>query len=266
MRKGTWLVTVVSIVAGAALLALVPDAVSAGETTMQFKSGWFTWDETIDGASFVKEKGMLYGVGITRKDPVSRVYLAEGVEVWGGNLDYDGHDITGTKALKTDTSYIGTREELTLSVKVPAAAVTIEPFGGVGHKFWVRTRSSEDWNTFYGRGGVGGEAHFDGMTVFARAGAILPFYTRNHVSLSGSGLADVVVEPKSRLSAFAEGGFRFGSLSVSIEYEGMEFGQSARVRTHSLSSSGTGAVVVGTEAYQPQSSSSFVALRVGYSF
>lgn len=267
--KNTGLVVSLKAVAWIAAFVVCSAVVpaQAGETSVYLKSGWFSWDETVDGRSFVKEKGFLHGAGIARKDEVSALTISEVLEVWGGNIDYDGHDVTGTTKIDADTSYLGTKEEIALGVKVQAAgALSFEPFAAAGHKFWIRTRSSEDWNTFYGKAGVASELALRGVTLFVKGGALVPIYTRTHVSLSGSGYSDVVVEPKSRVSGFAEGGVKLGAFAVSVEYEGMEFGDSARVPTTTISGPAKGVVVVGREAYQPKSSSSLLSLKAVYSF
>ncbi|HJV64400.1 MAG TPA: hypothetical protein VJ550_01575 [Geomonas sp.] len=257
-------------VAVAVMSALVTVAstpfVEAGETTLYLKSGWFTWSEMINGSSFVKERGAMHALGLAHSDDVSLLTVGERFEVWGGNLDYDGHDLTGTFTLKSDTSYLGTREEVSLSARMPRqAAFSFEPLLALGHKFWVRTRSGEDWNIFYGKVGAAGEYVTGGASFFLKGGAILPIYTRNHVSLSDSGLQDVVLEPKQRVTSFAEGGIKTGAFTVSVEYEALEFGQSPKVPTHSLSSS-QGSVVINGYAFQPASSSSNVSLKLSYTF
>lgn len=253
---------------GAALLALggwlLP--VEAGETSLYLKSGWFTWSEKVNGNSFVKEQGALQALGVTRRDDVSLVSFGERVEVWGGNLDYDGHDLTGVIPVKSDTNYFGTREEIALSVRLfRERAVSLEPLLAVGHKFWVRTRSDERWNNFYGKAGAAGELVSGGLSFFLKGGAILPIYTRNHATLSTAGLQDVVLEPRQHVSAFAEGGVKAGAFTVSVEYEGLDYGASPQVPTHALGT-GQGSVVVNGYAYQPPSSSSYLALKVGYTF
>jgi hypothetical protein len=239
----------------------------AGETSVYLKTGWFTWDEKVNGSSFVKEKGFLHGAGIARKDDVSALSIAELLEVWGGNLDYDGHDLTGSTPIKSDTSYLGTREQVDLAVKIPVgSALSFEPFAALGHKFWIRTRSSEDWNSFYARAGVAGELKSPGCTLFVKGGAVVPIYTRTHVSLSDAGFTDVVTEPKSQVSGFAEGGMKLGAFAVSVEYEGMRFGQSGKVVTTRLSGVGKGVAVIGGQAFQPESSSDLFSLKLSYSF
>ena len=254
-------VIIATFVIGGALPA------QAGQTSVYLKSGWFSWDETVNGSPFVKENGMLHGAGVARKDDVPALSIAELVEVWGGSLDYDGHDVTGSRRIESDTVYLGTREEVDFSLKLSGkSTLSMEPFAGLGHKFWIRTRSSEDWNTFYGKAGVGARLTTAAGTLFLKGGAMMPIYTRTHVSLSDAGFTDVVTEPRSRVSAFAEGGLQIGGFAVSVEYEGMEFGESARVPTATLSSAAKGVAVTGLQAYQPKSSSSLFSLKVAYSF
>jgi hypothetical protein len=246
-------------------LSGVPSA-RAGEVSVYVKTGWFTWDEKLNGSSFVKERGPLHGAGIVRADLLSGLTVAESAEVWGGSLDYDGHDLSGSTKLESDTSYLGTKEEVSVGFKLPAGgALSFEPFLGVGHRFWIRTRSGEDWNSIYTKAGITGELKRDGYTLYLKGGALLPVYTRNHVSLESVGYTDVVTEPRSRVSGFAEGGVRRGAFAVSIEYEGMRFGQSAKVATSTLSNT-PGTVIQNSQAYQPDSESSLFSLKLAYSF
>lgn len=239
---------------------------SAGELSFYAKSGWFTWDEKLNGSPFVREHGMIYGAGVCRTDLLLGLSVSESVEVWGGSLNYDGHDITGTTKIDSDTSYFGSKEELFVGKKLPVTeTVSFEPFAGIGHRFWVRTRSGEDWNSFYTKLGLAGEYKTGWGALFVKGGALVPVYTRNHVSLTSAGYSDVVTEPKSRVSAFAEGGVKLGPYAVSIEYEGLKFGESDKVATSRLANA-PGAVVQNNQAYQPDSDATLVSLKVAYSF
>jgi hypothetical protein len=241
-------------------------AARAGSISLYFKSGWFTWDEKVNGSSFVKERGAMHGAGVVRSDLFSAISIAESAEVWGGNLDYDGHDLTGATRIESDTSYLGTKEEVSVGVRVPAGnVVSFEPFLGVGHRFWIRTRSGEDWNTVYAKAGMTGEVKSGVCTLFLKGGALVPIYTRTHASLSDAGYTDVVTEPKSEVSAFAEGGIRRGAFAISIEYEGMKFGQSNKVATSKLTTT-PGTVIQNSQAYQPDSQASLLSLKLAYSF
>ena len=238
----------------------------AGELSVYFKTGWFTWDEKLNGSSFVKERGAIHGAGISRVDDFPVFSVAESAEVWGGSLDYDGHDLSGSTAIESDTSYLGTKEEVAVGFKLPAGqALSFEPFVGMGHRFWIRTRSGEDWNSIYAKVGVTGELKRSACTLYVKGGALVPVYTRSHVSLSNAGLVDVVTEPKSRISGFAEAGVKRGAFAVSVEYEVMKFGQSDKVATSKLASA-PGAVVQNSQAYQPDSQASLLSLKLAYSF
>jgi hypothetical protein len=238
----------------------------AGELSVYVKSGWFTWDEKLNGSSFVKEKGLLHGAGITRSDQLSTFSLAETAEVWGGSLDYDGHDLTGATRIKADTSYLGTREEVALGMKLPVGEkLAFEPFVGAGHRFWIRTRSGEDWNSIYAKAGLTGEMKAGRCTLYLKGGALLPVYTRSHVSLGNAGYTDVVTQPKSELSSFAEVGVKRGAFAISVEYEGLRFGQSDKVPT-TRTAVAPGVVVQNSQAFQPGSESSLLSLKLAYSF
>jgi hypothetical protein len=208
----------------------------------------------------------MHGAGVVRSDLFSGISIAESAEIWGGNLEYDGHDLTGANKIDSDTTYLGSKEEVSVGVRLPAGkVVSFEPFLGVGHRFWIRTRSGEDWNTVYAKAGLTGEVKTGGCTLFLKGGALVPFYTRNHVSLSNAGYTDVVTEPKSVVSAFAEGGIKRGAFAISIEYEGLKFGQSDKVATSKLSST-PGTVIQNSQAYQPDSQASLLSLKLAYSF
>jgi hypothetical protein len=238
----------------------------AGEISVYVKSGWFTWDEKLNGTPFVKEKGVMSGAGITRKDILKGVSLAGMAEVWGGNINYDGHDITGQNKIESDTSYLGTKEETSVGVKLRVGdALSFEPFVGAGHRFWIRTRSGEDWNSIYTKAGLESDLQAGGCTWYLKGGALLPVYTRSHVSLSSAGYDDVVTYPKAKLSGFAEGGVKLGAFAISVEYEGMRFGESDKVST-SRRSTTPGAIIQNSQAFQPESSSNLYSLKVAYSF
>ena len=238
----------------------------AGEISLNFKSGWFTWEEKVNGSSFVKQRGAMLDAGIARTNLLAGLSSAESAEVWGGDLDYDGHDLTGSTKIDSDTSFLGTKEEVALEVKLPAGkSVSLKPFLGIGHKFWIRTRSGEDGHTFYAKAGLTGELQAGGCTLYLKGGALLPIYTRTHTSLSSAGYSDVVTVPKSRTSAFAEAGVTRGAFTLSVEYEQMRFGQSDKVPTNRLDSN-PGTVIQNSQAFQPDSQSSLLSLNFAYSF
>jgi hypothetical protein len=189
------------------------------------------------------------------------------IEVWGGSLDYDGHDVTNTTTLKTDTVYLGTREEIAATLKYPLAEkLTIGPLAGFGHKFWVRTRSSEDWNTIYGKLGAAIAYSATSCDMFVRSGAAFPLYTRNHASLSSEGYGDVTIEPKSAPAIFAEAGVRLSSWTFSVNYEEMNFGKSDKEAVNQTVQQQNGVAVINSQVYQPKSTSSLLSFKVQFHF
>lgn len=252
----------------ACAIQMVGTSAWAGETTAYFKPSYFTWVEKLNGANFVKEKGLIHTLGVNHKQMITSKVFGEGtLEVWGGSLDYDGHDVTGSTAVKSTTVYLGTREELAAGIKVPVAAkLTLEPFAGIGHKFWVRTRSSEDWNLIYGRVGAGIEQSSESWSTFAKGGIMMPFYTRSHVELSAAGYEDVVTSPEALPAAFAELGLKRAAWTVSIGYESMRFGRSASVPTKSTVAIQNGVAVTNNVAFQPDSRADSFSLKLEYRF
>ncbi|SNB44650.1 hypothetical protein [Geobacter sp. DSM 9736] len=256
------------VLAGIMAVAFIRGNAAAGETRVYVKPGYFTWNEKIDGNDFVNEKGLITSVGVTHSHSIAAVFnLRETFEVWGGSVDYDGHDVTNTRPIHTDTIYLGTRTELDAAFDLPmAGGLTVAPLAGAGHKFWIRTRSSEDWNMLYGR--LGGSAKLDTATATfsVKAGVTVPFYTRNHVNLNASGFDDVVTRPKGRPAPFAEAGVESGSWSISLGYEALKFDRSRPVRVNPITPQQSGVAVVDTAAFQPESESHLVSVKIDYRF
>jgi hypothetical protein len=257
------------IIIGAVALIVMGGRVSwSGETTVYATSGYFTWNEKIAGRNFINERGMITALGIARSGIVLDMLPMEGlVEVWGGNLDYDGHDVTNSRPLYSDTTYLGTREEITAAGRWPVAGkLAAGPLVGAGHKFWIRTRSSEDWNLVYGKFG-GTAAYADGeWQLLLKGGIAYPLYTRSHVSLESAGYEDVVTRPRGEAAPFAEASVRRGAWSLGVRYEEMRFAESARVATRSTGQPGNGVAVIDSQAFQPESTSKLVGVKLEYHF
>ena len=239
-----------------------------GETKIYATSGYFTWNEQIEGADFIRERGMMTALGISRSGVVFDSFPIEGlVEVWGGNLDYDGHDVTNTRTLQSDTNYLGTREELAIAKQWQAAGrFAAGPLAGAGHKFWIRTRSNEDWNMVYGKIGVLADYSAGEWQMKLKGGVDIPLYTRSHVSLESAGFEDVVTRPRGQAAPFVEASVGQGAWSIGLRYEEMRFAESARVATRTTAQPGNGVAVVDSQAFQPQSDSTLIGLKVEYHY
>lgn len=256
------------IIGAVAVIVTWGHASWGGETTVYATSGYFTWNEKIAGADFINERGMLSGLGLARRDTVlDAIALEELVEIWGGNLDYDGHDVTNSRPLHSDTTYLGTREEIAVGERWPlTGTVAAGPLFGIGHRFWIRTRSSEDWNLVYGT--VGGTATYAAgqWQLLAKGGISLPLYTRSHVSLESAGYEDVVTRPRGEPAPFAEVSARRGAWSLGVRYEEMRFAESVRVTTRTIGQPGNGIAVIDSHAFQPASTAKLIGMKLEYHF
>ena len=253
----------------ALLLALLcAPPVWGGESELYLKSGYFSWTETVENSAFIREKGIMTAVGVSYSGNLGWLLDGKGlIEIWGGNVNYDGYRVEDWSSFKTNTVYIGTREELYAMLKLPVmAGLTAGPLVGGGHKYWNRSRSSEDWNTFYGR--IGGRAEYDTQVgrIFAEGGLSIPFYTTIQTDWSDYGYKNFEAKPKGRLATFAESGIKIGKhLSISAYFEEMNFGQSDKVALKRVNAP-SGVVQLNSNAFQPDSDSWTAGLRVGYRF
>lgn len=250
------------------LLLLCAIPAWSGEIEVYLKSGYFDWTETVEDSTFIKEKGVLSAIGASYTGNVAGPLDGKGVfEVWGGNVDYDGYRVEDWTKLETNTVYIGTREELYAILKFPLTpAATIGPLAGVGHKFWNRSRSSEKWNTVYGR--LGGRVEYDSGIgrVFAEGGLSFPFFTSIHTDWSDYDYKEFVTNPKGLLASFAEAGIMLSNhLSIGAYFEEMNFGQSDKVFLNKVNAP-SGVVQLNSYAFQPKSESWTAGIKIGYGF
>ena len=220
----------------------------------------FTWKEFNDnGTQLLKESGPIYGIGFSGKSDTAKAltFKSKG-EIFGGSIDYDGQTQAGDP-VKTDTNYFGMKVEGDLGWKFMAAEKSsLEPFAGLGWRWWRRDIQSTDtaigveelWSSIYARLGIRGDLAFsDKMKAFAEGGVKLPIYNQNKVDIYA-----VTLEPGNEASIFAEAGLRWAMLKVSVFYEGMRFSKSDPV-------SGSGVIV-----WQPESRADIYGVNVGVAF
>jgi len=173
--------------------------------------------------------------------------------------------------VKTSVAYFGTKLEMDLGWRILLTDGSVEPFAGVGYRWWLRSLENstildangkvvpvggydELWQTLYTRLGMRGSYAVNReMTVFAEAGGKYPFLNRNSVDFPGAGT--VTLEPDPRWSMFAEIGARYGRFRTALFYEGFRFGQSQPVPI-----SGTVALL------QPKTDSDIFGVSVGWCF
>jgi hypothetical protein len=247
----------------------IPASAASLDLLTPYLSGqYFTWEERSGGRRILRESGPLFSAGalVGGITDFSMTIRGRG-ELFGGNIGYDGETQAPTVLpIKTDVAYFGTREEVDLGYRAAAGGFRIEPFAGLGYRWWLRdlqdTRASngeqvsgytELWQTAYARAGARGRyLNPSGVSMFAEAGAKYPFFTGNSVDFAGFGTT--TFHPVGRWSAFAEGGVEWQHLRFAVCYEGFRYSHSATE-------------LVGSRFFlQPDSSSDTLGLSVGWAF
>lgn len=242
--------------------ALPASAASLEELTPYFSGHYFVWEEHQNNRQILKETGPLFSAGLLVGGSTDASLTLRGkAEVFGGVVDYDGETQSDAVPVQTQVNYLGVKNQFDLGYPMAYGAGRVEPFGGLGHRLWLRELESsrdangqrvsgytEYWQTGYGRFGVRGryQAGAD-LSLFAEGGAIYPFYTGNTTYLLGP---RTTFHPRGKLSGFAEIGATWRRLRLSLDYEGFRWGQSPAKRGF----------------LQPESSSDLVGLSIGWNF
>ncbi|HEY6838476.1 MAG TPA: autotransporter domain-containing protein [Geobacteraceae bacterium] len=246
------------------------------ELTTYLSIANFSWQETLNGQRALKESGPVAGVGATgavvvatpREGSVLR--LRGRAEIFGGDVDYDGQTAgSNPTPVHTDTTYFGVKGEGEIGFRITSGRSAIEPFAGLGYRWWRRdisdstTRqngadvavagSLELWQSLYTKVGLRATHEVaSGFNAFAEAGALYPFLNRN--TAKDSTLGEPTVEPEGAWSAFAELGLEFGKLRPSLFYEGRRFSRSPSV------------VAGNFVVFQPDSDEDIFGVRIGWAF
>jgi hypothetical protein len=235
---------------------------------------YVTWEEYFGGRRILHEQGVRYGAGaavaldLLQTDAGALTLRGKG-ELFGGVVDYEGATQRGLPA-QTDVSYIGTRVEGGVGWAFPLARGRLEPFVGLGYRWWLRDIHdttttdpsqpgmipvqgyTEQWESAYTKLGMAFAYHLSrAWRLFAEAGGQYPFYNANTFDITRD---TVTVKPEPRWSAFAELGARYRHLRLVVFYEGYRVGQSPV----------TG---VGTTGFlQPQSRENIVGVSLAWCF
>jgi hypothetical protein len=235
---------------------------------------YFTWEEFVGGRRILQEKGLLYGAGAAvvldlLQTDAGVLTLRGKVELFGGVVDYDGQTQASLPA-NTDVSYFGTRAEGGVGWAFPLASGRLEPFVGLGYRWWLRDIHdttttdpsqpgtiqvqgyTEQWESAYMKLGLA-FSHLLSREwrLVVEAGGKYPFYNANTFDL---GLGSVTVKPEPRWSAFAELGARYHQLRLTLFYEGYRVDQSPGRRHGTV------------EFFQPQSNEDIVGISVAWCF
>jgi hypothetical protein len=243
-------------------------AASLEEVTPYFSVQHYTWEEFNNGRRLLKESGELVAAGVlVGASTDSSVTLRAKAELFGGVVDYDGEtQAPNPIPVQTDVNYFGVRNEFDLGYRAASGPLRIEPFAGLGYRWWLRDLEdstaatgqpvsgyTEDWLTGYGRLGARGSYRpSDLVALFAEGGALYPFYTGNTVDFVGAG--KVTFRPRGKVSGFAEAGAAWRYLRLSLYYEGFRWGKSP-VKS-----------VAGVGFLQPESTSDVLGVTLGWNF
>jgi len=240
---------------------------------------YFTWEEFLGGSRLLKEEGPLFGIGGGVRLDLYRKGLLLNVkgEMFGGNVGYRGQTqnldnaAQNGRPLKTDVTYFGTKLESDIGWRMATPAGSVEPFAGIGYRWWLRALENstaidtngssfpvggytEWWHSVYTRLGLRWDLAVENDHIlFAEAGGKYPFLNRNIADFPGAGT--VTIEPDPRWSVFAELGARYGRFRPVLFYEGFRFGQSPPVQ-----------IGVNRFLIQPKSASDIFGLNLGWAF
>jgi len=204
------------------------------ESCVYLKVENFVWKEFEGGSRLLEETGPRYGLGVFRHYNRNGLTFRPMVELYGGNVDYDGQTQGGIPIV-TETNYLGGKAGFDAGgIITPTPAFYLEPFVGFGAEYWERDIDSsgggigyrERWESFSARGGLRGEAGSGSgsVRVFGEAALKWPFSNVNRADLPVIG--KVKVRPKGDLGWNIEGGIKAGPVRIAFFYEMVNFSKS----------------------------------------
>ena len=238
---------------------------------------YFHWRELVAGQSILTEQGPMYGIDGTialdllKTERAGTLTLKDKVGIFGGLVYYDGQtQAPHNLPVKTDVIYVGVKEELALGWAIPFGDSRLEPFAGLGYRWWLRdlqdstanngtsnvkvSGSNEVWESAYTKLGAALSIPLTrDWRIFVEGGGKYPFYNSSYIDTAGVG--NTTLRPEPRWSAFGELGARSGKLRTALFYEGYRTGQSPLVRISSTSG-----------VYQPKSDEDVVGVSFSYCF
>lgn len=237
---------------------------------------YFHWRESVAGQSVLTEQGPMYGADATialdmLKTERGTLTLKNKAGLFGGLVYYDGQtQAPQNLPVKTDVIYVGVKEELAVGWAMPLGDGRLEPFAGLGYRWWRRDLqdstasngtstvkvlgSTEVWDSAYTKLGAALSMPLTkDWRFFVEGGGKYPFYNSNSIDIAGVGTT--TIRPEPRWSAFGELGARNRKYRTALFYEGYRTGQSPVVRI----SSNLG-------VFQPQSDEDLVGVSFSYCF
>jgi len=270
------------LVAAVAVLMLCSDSVAAEfggvrEFSAYHSLSSFNWKEYSEGRELLEEQGAIFALGAAvttdlLKTEAGYLTLRGNAELFGGKVSYDGQtQPPNSLPVKTDVIYFGSREEMSLGWSLPVSSVLVEPFAGIGHRWWLRDLQdsaatsgsgatvpvhgyTEDWQTVYSKLGVDIDYVLnERWQLFWEFGGKYPFYNTNTLQIVD--LGDVTIRPEGRWSYFGEIGARYKKFRMGFFYDSYRTGESSAVRISST-----------TAIMQPQSKEDVFGARFSWCF
>jgi hypothetical protein len=242
-----------------------------GEMDVYFAAQHYVWSEFGGGGQrYLKESGELYGVGFGyHRVFLSGLTVKPVAELFGGTTDYDGQTQSGIPAT-TNVDYFGISLKGDIGRRFSGpGTVSLEPFGGLGIRAWLRNirdgRTStgatvlgytEQWATVHARAGVRAGLDLGVDTrLFVEAAYKIPLYNENVVEINtGYSTSEVTIHPGMQGAIAAEAGVKTGHFTTGLFYEELRF---PRSDNESIS---------GGYVYQPRSTGDLIGFRIGGTF
>ncbi|MFH0908984.1 MAG: hypothetical protein V1929_09495 [bacterium] len=256
--------------------SVIPGANAGPSGGLYLQVKGYQWEEFEGGERLLEESGPLFGIGL-RLEPDPLTFSAQGkIEVYAGEVDYDGQTISGDP-LNDKTAYSGGIGEIDATVPAwvsKAKSRSFLVFAGAGGHIWQRDLGqenedigyTEDWFMVYGRVGVGFYLMQTGMVRgYFSSGVKIPFFTQNQVTVdTGTDIQDVDVEPDARPGPFMELGWRWKKVfAVAFyEYTKLEASEPETVIVTIPEHSGS----LAYRLYQPESEVHILGVNVGMYF
>jgi len=244
---------------------------ASAQLKLEFVPEYFYWEERVNGAKFVDESGMRYGLELSYKQQEDHGWIAAGrTRAYYGTVDYNGGSqnlLTGViTPLKSKTDYYGGLLEGRFGYRFGLGEKQfLDVMGGLGIEAWLRRlRGSggydEYWFPVYLKAGV--ELEPSRQTGWVGAlGVKVPVYTTEVADL---GNGDVTtLHPRVNISGYTEAGYKVRrNLSVIAFAHSYWFGKSpSESRTFII-----GNTLLTRTTFQPESKSYQVGAKLGWTF
>ncbi len=225
-----------------------------------FAPEYYYWQENANGMKLLDETGWRYGLDLSTKQIQNESWLwAAEFKMYYGRVDYNGQTMGGTP-VKSTTDYLGGFGEMRFGYRWNwPRHQHVEIMGGFGLEDWQRSLNGsggydENWMPIYFKAGL--ELTPAPKGWIGTLGVKVPVYTDQTVDLSRVGGPKFDLYPGTMPSVYAEAGYQFSNhLMAEAFFDSYWFSQSP-----------TRDIGGGLAAYQPESKTYRVGVKVGWTF